>query len=317
MYIMKLMPALKDNIWGGTRLKTEYKMQTDLDIVAEAWTLSCHKDGPNTVENGEYAGQIFHDVVENAGREKTAGTKAAAYPDFPLLIKLIDAKDDLSIQVHPDDEYARVHEHEFGKTEMWYVIDAQPGASLIYGFKDKISKEEFKAAIENNTLPEVLNSVPVKKGDVFFIEAGTVHAIGKGVFIAEIQQNSNSTYRVYDYGRLGKDGKPRELHVQKALDTAKTEPPKYPTTAQGSPENVPGGQKTLLRSCELFTVYHCALNGAMAFTADEASFVNVLVLDGSGQIGDMDFQKGDSFFVPANFGKFEVNGQAELIVTTM
>lgn len=317
MYIMKLKPALKDNIWGGTRLKTEYKMKTDLDIVAEAWTLSCHKDGPDTVENGEYAGQVFHDVVEKIGREKIAGTKAAAYPDFPILIKLIDAKDDLSIQVHPDDEYARVHEHEFGKTEMWYVIDAQPGAQLIYGFKEKISKEVFKAAIENNTLPEVLNSVPVKRGDVFFIEAGTVHAIGKGVFIAEIQQSSNSTYRVYDYGRLGKDGKPRELHVQKALDTAKTEPPKYPTTAQGSPKTVPGGRRTLLRSCELFTVYHCELDGEMEFTADETSFVNVLVLDGSGTIGGMEFQKGDSFFVPANFGKFTVSGQADLIVTTM
>ena len=150
-----------------------------------------------------------------------------------MLIKLIDAKDNLSVQVHPSNEYALRVEGEYGKTEMWYIVDCDPGAELLYGFKHEISKEEFAERIANNTLLEVTNNVPVHKGDVFFIESGTLHAIGKGILIAEIQQNSNTTYRIYDYGRVGKDGKPRELHVEKAKEVTNLVPPKYPTTAQG------------------------------------------------------------------------------------
>ena len=303
MYIMKLKPALKDNIWGGTKLKNDYDFKTDLKIIAEAWTLSCHKDGENIIENGEFKGSSFTDYIN--AHKTVLGKKAEKYDDFPILIKLIDAKNDLSIQVHPNDEYAKKYENEFGKTEMWYVVDAEKDAKLIYGFKEKISKEDFKNAIESNTLLDVLNIVNVKQGDVFFIEAGTVHAIGKGVFIAEIQQNSNSTYRVYDYNRLGNDGKPRELHIQKALDTAVTEPPKSKTTAESQPEKIENATKQLLKQCDLFTVYIYEIDGKINLFADENSFINILVIDGSGKIDDMEFKKGDSFFIPSSFGNFE------------
>lgn len=204
MEILKLNPVFKDYIWGGTRLRDEFKMETDMDPVAEGWMLACHKDGMNTIDGGRYDGKTLKEVIDENGEIKILGKNSEKFAYFPILIKIIDAKDNLSIQVHPDDAYAKRVEHEFGKTEIWYVLDADEGAELIYGFKEKISKDEFRKAIESNTLPEVLNSVKVHKGDLFFIEAGTVHAIGKGTLIAEIQQNSNSTYRVYDYGRLGK-----------------------------------------------------------------------------------------------------------------
>lgn len=315
MYIMKLKPALKDNIWGGTKLKNDYDFKTDLKIIAEAWTLSCHKDGENIIENGEFKDSSFTDYIN--AHKTVLGKKAEKYDDFPILIKLIDAKNDLSIQVHPNDEYAKKYENEFGKTEMWYVVDAEKDAKLIYGFKEKISKEDFKNAIESNTLLDVLNIVNVKQGDVFFIEAGTVHAIGKGVFIAEIQQNSNSTYRVYDYNRLGNDGKPRELHIQKALDTAVTEPPKSKTTAESQPEKIENATKQLLKQCDLFTVYIYEIDGKVNLFADENSFINILVIDGSGKIDDMEFKKGDSFFIPSSFGNFEIDAKAKLLVTSL
>ena len=217
-YPLLLKPVVKDYLWGGTRLKTEFGFETDKEISAEGWMLSCHKDGTNTVKNGAYAGKPLDEVLRLWGYEEK----------FPILIKLIDAKDRLSVQVHPDNKYALENEGEYGKTEMWYVVDCEEGAQLIYGFNKKISRSEFEERIKNNTLDEVMNYVPVKKGDVFFIKAGTLHAIGKGILIAEIQQNSNTTYRVSDYGRLGADGKPRELHVKNAVDVTVTDVPTIP-----------------------------------------------------------------------------------------
>ncbi len=315
MDILKLQPVFKDYIWGGTRLRDEFKMKTDIDPVAEGWMLSCHKDGMNLIDGGKYDGRTLKEVLEKEGENKILGKNSEKFEYFPILIKLIDAKDNLSIQVHPDDEYAKRVEHEFGKTEIWYVLDADEGAQLIYGFKEKISKDDFRKAIENNTLPEVLNSVKVNKGDLFFIEAGTVHAIGKGTLIAEIQQNSNSTYRVYDYGRLGKDGKPRELHIDKAVDVTVTEPPKYPTKPQGEPAAVSGGTEQLLTECELFTVYRYDCEDKMELHAGADSFNHILVIDGSGKICGRDFTKGDSFLVPADYGDYEITGKAEIILT--
>ena len=217
MYPLLLKAPIKDYIWGGTRLKTEFGFETEKEIAAEGWMLSCHKDGTNTVLNGEFAGKILTEVLDIWGKE-ALGKNAERFTYFPLLIKLIDAKDKLSVQVHPDDSYALKNEGEYGKTEMWYVVDCDEGASLIYGFNKEISKEEFESRIKDNTLSEVCNYVPVKKGDVFFIGAGTLHAIGEGILIAEVQQNSNTTYRVSDYGRLGADGNPRPLHIEKAVD---------------------------------------------------------------------------------------------------
>lgn len=315
MEILKLNPVFKDYIWGGTRLRDDFGLKTDINPVAEGWMLACHKDGMNTIDGGEYDGKTLESVIKEGGKSKIAGTNSEKFSYFPVLIKLIDAKDNLSVQVHPDNEYAARVEHEFGKTEMWYVLDAAPGATLIYGFKNKIGKEEFKQAIESNTLLDVLNVVEVKKGDMFFIEAGTVHAIGKGALIAEIQQNSNSTYRVYDYGRLGKDGKPRELHIQKAIDVSKTEPAKYGTKPFGKKEEISGGTRQMLTECPLFSVYNYELCGKIELNANEESFNHILVVDGSGKIGGREFKKGDSFFIPANYGNYEIDGNGEFILT--
>ena len=206
MSILKLKPACKDYLWGGHRLVDEFHVDYDGPVCAEAWELSCHPDGPSVIENGPFAGKTLAEYIKAKGQQ-VLGTHCRRFREFPILTKFIDAKDNLSIQVHPGNRYALSHEGQYGKTEMWYVIDAEPGAFLYYGFKKEISKEEFRERIENNTLLEVLNAVPVKKGDALFIESGTIHAIGKGILIAEIQQNSNVTYRVYDYGRVGKIGR--------------------------------------------------------------------------------------------------------------
>lgn len=315
MEILKLNPVFKDYIWGGTRLRDEFHLKTDMDPVAEGWMLACHKDGMNTIDGGEFDKKTLKEVLDETGSEKMLGENSKKFPYFPVLIKIIDAKDNLSIQVHPDNDYARRVENEYGKTEIWYVLDAEDGAQLIYGFKDKISKADFRKAIENNTLPEVLNSVEVKKGDLFFIEAGTVHAIGKGTLIAEIQQNSNATYRVYDYGRVGKDGKPRELHIDKAVDVTVTEPPKYGTKPFGEAESIPGGKKKLLTKCDLFTVYRYDCKTKIRLNAGSDSFHHLLAVDGSGKINGRSFSKGDSFFVPASFGEYTIEGSAEIILT--
>lgn len=318
MSIFKLDPAFKDYIWGGTRLRDEYGKKCDYDKVAESWELSCHKDGPSVVADGEYKGLTLNEYIEKAGKG-VLGKNCERFENFPILIKLIDAKDNLSVQVHPDNEYAMRVEGEYGKTEMWYVVDCDEGATLLYGFKHEITKEEFARRIADNTLLEVTNAVPVKKGDVFFIKSGTLHAIGKGILIAEIQQNSNTTYRIYDYGRVGKDGKPRELHVEKAKEVTNLVPPKYPTTAQGAPTAIEGGKETLLRSCEYFNVNKLELDGTTKLTAGEGSFNSLLVLDGAFEIAagseKAAAKKGDSLFITAGTGEYTVTGKGTIILT--
>ena len=315
MDILKLNPVFKDYIWGGTRLKDDYGFETGFDKTAEGWMLACHKDGMNTVDGGELDGMRLDEVIERYTLEAVGGKDCLRFPYFPVLIKLIDAFDNLSIQVHPDDVYARRVENEFGKTEMWYVLDAAEGAQLIYGFKEKITKEEFKNAIENNTLLEKLNRVDVKKGDLFFIEAGTVHAIGKGALIAEIQQNSNCTYRVYDYGRVGKDGKPRELHIDKAVDVSITEPPKYGIKPFEEEKQHEGFVSQRLAQCDLFTVDRYKVDNSVTLCADSDSFNHVLVIGGEGEINGRAAKKGDSFFVPASFGEYTLSGKLEALIT--
>lgn len=309
MEILKLSPVFKDYIWGGTRLQSDYGFDTGFDKTAEGWMLACHKDGMNTIDGSEYDGLQLDEVIKKVGLEQFAGKNCTKFPYFPVLIKLIDAYDNLSIQVHPDDEYARRVENEFGKTEIWYVLDAADDAKLIYGFKDEISKDEFKSAIENNTLLDKLNTVTVKKGDLFFIEAGTVHAIGKGALIAEIQQNSNCTYRVYDYGRVGKDGKPRELHIEKAVDVSVTNPPKYEVL------NFSGNPACTLASCDLFTVDKYIVSDELKLSTDDKTFNHILVIDGNGEIDKKPAKKGDSYYVPANYGEYVISGKLEVIIT--
>ena len=242
------------------------------------------------------------EAISEFGKE-SLGENGQKLSYFPLLIKLIDAKDDLSVQVHPCDEYALRVEGEYGKTEMWYIVDCEEGASLYYGFKEPITKEQFKKKIADNTLTDVLNKVPVKKGDVFFIPAGTIHAIGKGIFIAEIQQNSNTTYRVSDYGRLGADGKPRELHIDKAVEVTELTPPKP------IDKSVSG----VLADCEYFKVKVLDTEKDNFITVDNSSFVALLCLDGEVEIDGVLLKKGDCAFVPAGKGKVEFKGKATVI----
>ena len=312
MAIFRLAPAFKDYLWGGTRLRDEYGKECDFDKVAESWELSCHKDGPSVVADGEDKGLTLREYIEKHGRQ-VLGSDCDAFDDFPILIKLIDAKDNLSVQVHPDNDYAQRVEGEYGKTEMWYIVDCDEGAELLYGFKHEISKEEFAERIENNTLLEVTNNVPVHKGDVFFIKAGTLHAIGKGILIAEIQQNSNTTYRIYDYGRVGKDGKPRELHVEKAKDVTKLAPAEqYPASPV---EKHDGYNSKLMASCDYFTTYVMNIDGEAALTADEKSFNSLLILDGEVTVGGIKAKKGDSVFITAGTGGYTVSGKAQLVLT--
>ena len=313
MPLLKLTPACKDYRWGGDRLKNEYHKLYDGPVLAETWELSCHPNGPSVIANGPYQGRTLQEYIETEGRE-VLGLHCRRFREFPILIKFIDAKDNLSIQVHPDNHYALEREGQYGKTEMWYVMDAGEDAYLYYGFKREISREEFERRIQEDTLLEVLNAIPVQKGDILFIESGTIHAIGKDILIAEIQQNSNVTYRVYDYGRVGKDGKKRDLHIEKALDVTRRVPivrdkSSYPHVAD----------------CDYFTVDKLNLDGAIMGQikgiVSEDSFVSILFLDGFGTIrsgGDeLTFQKGDSFFLSAGSGSYEVEGTCEALVTSI
>lgn len=316
--LLKLKPCFKDYIWGGTRLKTDFGFKSDLDKLSEGWMLSCHKDGENTVENGEYKGKTLTEVINICGKD-ILGENGKKFDYFPILIKLIDAKDNLSVQVHPDNEYALRVEGEYGKTECWYVLDCDEGAELIYGFNREISTEEFKRRIEDNTFLETVNKVKVHKGDFFFIEAGTLHAIGKGILLCEIQQNSNTTYRVYDYNRKDKNGNTRELHTAKAIDVTKCEKPKYDTKPMGKKTELDGAVKQGLVSCDLFKVNDIKLDGKITLTADEKSFVSLVIVDGCGEIeasGEkLSLKKGDSIFISANSGKINITGRADLIET--
>lgn len=320
MYPLKLIPAVKDYIWGGTKLKTDFGIKSDLEKVAEAWTLSCHKDGSNIIANGSDKGKTLAAWLEEKGFE-VLGSKGKNLDSFPVLIKLIDAKDNLSVQVHPYDEYAQRVEHEQGKTEAWYVIDCEEGAELIYGFKKEISSQEFEERIMNNTLLDVVNSVPVKKGDLFFIESGTLHAIGKGILLAEVQQNSNSTYRVYDYGRVGADGKPRELHIKKAVDVTSCTPPTHPYGAKPVTEKGDGYEVTELVNCDIFKSYSVKIDSEYSDKCGEESFVSLLSLDGDFTFScgetELSLNKGESIFIPANMGEYTVKGKGEILKVTL
>ncbi len=310
---IKLSPAFKDYLWGGQRLKHDFNKHSDLERLAESWELSAHKDGQSIVSEGLYAGYTLTEYLHTLGKE-ALGTQASAYEYFPLLIKLIDAKSDLSVQVHPSDEYALAHEGEYGKTEMWYVLDCEEDASLFYGFERPVTKEEYAAAIREGRLTEILHRVQVKPGDVFFIPAGTVHAIGAGILICEIQQNSNTTYRVYDYNRRDKDGNLRPLHVEKALEVSCTRPsPALPV--------IEDGVDALLASCEYFNVRRLRIPDTYTLTVTTDSFLSLVATNGEGRLvyegGETSFTKGDSMFIPAQDGKITVVGCCELILSTV
>ena len=300
MEIVKLYPECKDNIWGGVKLKEKYGKQTEKDPVAESWELSFHKDGPTRLADGR--------TLQETVTEKELGKNCKDFPFFPMLVKLIDAKQDLSVQVHPSDDYALAHENSFGKTEMWYIVEAEEGAGIYLGFKRDVTQAEYEQAIANNTLTELLNFFEVKAGDCYFIPSGTIHAIATGCLICEIQQNSNLTYRVYDYGRRDKNGNLRELHVEKALKVTSLE--KY----EGAPLELSAKQGELLGLSKYFTTTSVHVDGETKLFADKNSFKCVTCVEGSGTLGGQKVALGDSFFIPAAYGEVAITGKMHLIV---
>ena len=310
---IKLVPEFKEIIWGGNRLKAEYNKKSDLSNIAESWELTVRPDGMNIVLGGEFDGLTMEEYIDKNGFSVVTDKNLDR---FPLLIKFIDACDNLSVQVHPDDNYGLKYANSLGKTEMWYVIDALPGAKLVYGLKNGVSNEMFAQAINDGKVEEMLNYVEVKKGDVYFIPAGLVHAIGAGILLAEIQQNSNITYRVYDYNRLGKDGKPRELHVKDALNVIVNH-----TDAEIDAIRYSNGKdsNSALANCEYFKVDKYDICDKLSLFTNKNSFNSVLCLDGNGAINfnneSFELTKGDSYFIPANIGEYTVEGNVEIIVS--
>lgn len=286
--IVRMEPAFKDNLWGGTRLRDVYGKKCDYDIVAESWELSTHKAGQSIVATGKNKGLMLGEYINRFGRG-ILGWKCDPYERFPLLIKFIDSRESLSIQVHPGDDYALQKEDEYGKNELWYVVDCEPESYLYCGFSRDTDEAEVRRRIEDGTLTEILNKIPVKKGDSYFIENGTVHAIGPGVLICEIQQSSNVTYRLYDYQRRDKYGELRELHIDKAMEVTNFH------------EKDMEAAKTM--ECKYFSIEKSVFDGAVSFNLDDSSFRAFVVLEGSGQVScgeeSLAYRPADCFFVPA------------------
>ena len=315
-----LKPSAKDYLWGGNRLNDEFAKEIELTPLAETWECSTHPDGPSFVASGEYKGKSLIKVLKN--HPEYLGTHPKTKGELPILIKFIDAKNDLSVQVHPTDEYANEYENgQLGKTEMWYVLDASKDVSLVYGLSHTTDKSVIKEAIENGTVEKYLQKVSVKKDDVFFIEAGTIHAIGAGALIAEIQENSNLTYRMYDYNRVGKDGKKRELHIEKALDVANLNgmaEPKQPLRVLKYRQGV---ASELLSRCKYFEVYRMIVNTErrqiVRYQSDEMSFRVLLCVNGCGVIKFADemlnVYKGDCIFIPADSVELTLHGKMQFL----
>ncbi|HCW29444.1 MAG TPA: mannose-6-phosphate isomerase, class I [Roseburia sp.] len=317
-----LSPAGKDYLWGGNRLKTEFNKEIDLVPLAETWECSTHPDGPSVIVTGEYAGKTLAELLKE--HPEYLGKHPGTEGELPVLIKFIDAKKNLSVQVHPDDAYAWEYENgQLGKTEMWYVMDAAPDAQLVYGFSHDITKEQLRKSLEDGTVEKYLQKVKIQKDDVFFIEAGTVHAIGAGALIAEIQESSNLTYRLYDYKRVGKDGKLRELHIDKALDVANLKSSSEPRQPLRLLKYKKGSATELLCRCKYFQVERYLLNTESSrklveFQTAGDTFQVFLCLDGCGVVfmedGDsINFFKGDCIFVPANSLSMKFHGKAQFL----
>lgn len=316
MGILKLKPVGKDYLWGGDRLNTEYKKNIPLSPLAETWECSVHPDGPSTVVGGVYDGMTLAEVLEK--HPEYMGTKIPKGQEFPILVKFIDAKKDLSVQVHPDDAYAREYEHQNGKTEMWYVLDAEPGAHLIYGFEHPVTEEILRQAVEEGTLDKHLHKQYVKKGDVVFVPAGTVHGIGAGILVAEIQESSNVTYRVYDYNRVDKNGKKRELHFDKAVRVMNMEALTEKQESSRMVQYEPGCAREILRTCKYFETERIHVQPICGFEVKDASFQVILCLEGHGILRDgegnqVSFVKGDCLFLPAGSGRCRIQGSTEVL----
>lgn len=316
-----LIPAPKDYLWGGSRLNDDFNLNLPCSPLAEAWVCSTHPDGESVTSTGEILSDVLYNHPEYLGTHSLQITSGK--PELPILIKLIDAKKDLSVQVHPDDEYAAVYENgQLGKSEMWYVLDASKDAELVYGFYRDVDKCQVRAAIDEGTITDLLNHVKVHQNDLFYIKAGTVHAIGAGCLIAEIQESSNLTYRLFDYGRIDKNGLTRPLHIDKALEVANLNSSATPRQPMRVLKYSNGSASELLARCQYFQVERMLLNTEVyrdmaSFQTWSNSFHALLVTDGCGvMLGDgidLPFFKGDCIFVPAESIELKLHGKAEIM----
>lgn len=306
MYPIKFENLYYEKIWGGRDLEL-FRDDIPEGNIGESWDVACHKNGMSIVKNGEFKGLRLDELIEKE-KENLLGTKIDRNW-FPLLIKLINAKDKLSVQVHPNDEYAKRVEGDMGKTEVWYVVEAFEGANLVVGTKGKCTKEEFKAAIEEGKLDSYLNRIPVKKGDVYLVQSGLVHAIGEGVIIAEIQQNSDTTYRVYDYNRG------REIHVQKALDVIDLD--LNGEKNEGVEIKKDGYTKNYLCLGRDFSLELYDIQNSAEEESDVERFFIFTCVEGNGEIlykdGKEEIKTGDSILIPATLGNYTLKGNMKLL----
>lgn len=317
-----LKPAAKNYLWGGRRLKDEFCKEMETFPLAETWECSTHPNGSSMVANGCFSGMTLAEVVQK--HPEILGTHPKRTGELPILLKLIDAKQDLSIQVHPDDGYAFTHENrQLGKSEMWYILDAEPGAELIYGLQHDIDKSALCQGIQNGTIERYVQRIPVQRGDVFYVEAGTIHAIGAGILLAEIQENSDLTYRLYDYHRIDQDGKERELHIEKALEVADLRRRNEPRQSLRVLRYRQGYASELLCRCRYFEVHRMLLNTErchklVRYRADKLSFRVLLCIQGCGTLQMAEdksllFFKGDCVFFPADSAEVRLHGRARFL----
>lgn len=310
MNMYKLNPYFAKAIWGGNNLNKFYGKNAEFNI-AESWELSGYKDKESVISGGEYDGKTINQLISALGAS-SLGTKSVGYDKFPLLIKLIDAAAPLSIQVHPNDEIAQKLGADGGKTEMWIICDCEKAAFIYYGMKQVLSAQKFEAAILDGSITEYLNKIYVKPGDTFFIKAGTVHAIGAGITICEIQQTSDTTYRLFDYKRKDASGNERELHIEKGIKaTDQTPPVKF--YEEGTKEN----ELNVLVRCPYFTVSRLDVDGETTTNVDNDSFSAFTVISGQGSLINngqiIPVSKGQTVFAVAGSGKITLKGSMSVI----
>ena len=313
LYPLQFEPILKERIWGGTKLKTYLNKPISSNITGESWEISTVENDVSIIANGFYKGKSINELI-NEFPDEILGTKAYKKfgKQFPLLFKYLDAREDLSIQLHPNDELAKKRHNSFGKTEMWYVMQADADASLIVGFKEKSTPEEYLKHLNNKTIVDILDTKKVKQGDVFFLETGTIHAIGAGIVVAEIQQTSDTTYRVYDFDRVDANGNKRELHIDLALEAIN-----YETVDAQKYYSKNENQSNTIVDCRYFTTNIIPLNGAVKVNKNQNSFTVYMCVDGSFELKINTeifyYQKGDTVLIPAALTDFELSGSASIL----
>lgn len=314
---IKFKPFLKSVIWGGNKICEFKRIEQQEPSIGESWEISAVPGHESVVAEGKFKGRNINNLIEEFGDKLLGKEVVNKYgKKFPLLIKFIDANDNLSVQVHPDDKLAGKRHGCPGKTEMWYIIDAEPEAKILTGLTEKITAEEYAKKVDDGSFPDIIARYDSHAGDVFFLPAGRVHAIGAGNLLAEIQESSDITYRIYDYNRVGADGKPRELHTQlakDAIDYNVIEDYRTPSPKEGDAD-------ATLVNCEHFKTRRCIIDGKMEFVPDGSSFIILMGIKGSADLeyegGTTGLQEGETILIPAAMSKFSLIGNATVLVTT-